>query len=106
MVGLTSFFIASLAAMTSAAPILNPIQIMEAVGPEAGKVIQKCASPGMLALAYDDGPYQYTQKLVDTLTQGGAKGTFFVTGTLYGMAPAHGLLYRAIYMPHSDHASY
>ena len=38
----------------------------------------------MLALAYDDGPYQYTQKLVDTLTAGGARGTFFVTGTLYG----------------------
>lgn len=48
------------------------------------KVITKCNAPGQLALAYDDGPYQYTQKLVDTLNAGGAKGTFFVTGTLYG----------------------
>ena len=82
--GFKSLLVASLAVASSAIPILNPIQMMEAVGPEAGKVIQKCASPGMLALAYDDGPYQYTQKLVDTLTAGGAKGTFFVTGTLYG----------------------
>jgi hypothetical protein len=44
------------------------------------QVITKCSAPGQLALAYDDGPYQYTQKLVDTLTAGGAKGTFFVTG--------------------------
>jgi peptidoglycan/xylan/chitin deacetylase (PgdA/CDA1 family) len=44
------------------------------------QVITKCNAPGQLALAYDDGPYQYTQKLVDTLTAGGARGTFFVTG--------------------------
>jgi peptidoglycan/xylan/chitin deacetylase (PgdA/CDA1 family) len=46
------------------------------------QVITKCNAPGQLALAYDDGPYQYTQKLVDTLTAGGAKGTFFVTGQI------------------------
>lgn len=48
------------------------------------QVITQCSAPGQIALAYDDGPYQYTQKLVDTLNAGGAKGTFFVTGTLYG----------------------
>ena len=53
----------------------------------AGVVITKCSSPGQLALAYDDGPYQYTQKLSDILKNGGAKGTFFVTGTLYGKDP-------------------
>jgi peptidoglycan/xylan/chitin deacetylase (PgdA/CDA1 family) len=50
-------------------------------------VITKCSAPGQLALAYDDGPYQYTQKLSDILKNGGAKGTFFVTGTLYGKNP-------------------
>lgn len=49
-----------------------------------GIVYTKCAKPGVLALAFDDGPYQYTQKLVDTLNAAGAKGTFFMTGTLYG----------------------
>ncbi|KAF2865248.1 chitin deacetylase-like protein [Massariosphaeria phaeospora] len=82
--GLTTFFVASLAAVAIAKPIASPLQKLKAAGPEAGIVIQKCSSPGMLALAYDDGPYQYTQKLVDTLNAGKAEATFFVTGTLYG----------------------
>ncbi|KAF2708737.1 carbohydrate esterase family 4 protein [Pleomassaria siparia CBS 279.74] len=80
----TFSLVASLCAAAGAKPILTPIQMIEAAGPAAGVVITKCSAPGQLALAYDDGPYQYTQKLVDTLTSGGAKGTFFVTGTLYG----------------------
>lgn len=81
----TSMLAASLLAVgTSAKPIPSPLDMYTAAGPPAGQVITKCSSPGYLALAYDDGPYQYTQKLVDTLTAGGAKGTFFVTGTLYG----------------------
>ena len=83
----TVSLIASLWVVAGAKPILTPIQMIEAAGPAAGVVITKCANPGQLALAYDDGPYQYTQKLVDTLTAGGAKGTFFVTGTLYGQHP-------------------
>ncbi|KAJ4304594.1 hypothetical protein N0V90_000120 [Kalmusia sp. IMI 367209] len=82
--GLKALLVTSLAAATSAVPILNPIQMMTAAGPPAGQVITKCSSPGQIALAYDDGPYQYTQKLADILSNGGAKGTFFVTGTLYG----------------------
>ena len=83
--GFTSLLIASLAIATSAKPILNPLQAIEAAGPPAGQVITKCNAPGQIALAYDDGPYQYTQQLADILSKGGAKGTFFVTGTLYGM---------------------
>lgn len=52
--------------------------------PDPGVVIRQCVSPGMLALAYDDGPYQYTSQLVDILDAAGAKATFFFTGTLYG----------------------
>jgi hypothetical protein len=85
-------FIVSLCAVASAKPIPDPISMITAAGPAAGVVITKCSAPGQLALAYDDGPYQYTQKLVDTLTAGGAKGTFFVTGTLYGQPSARGIL--------------
>ncbi|KAF3011938.1 hypothetical protein E8E14_010883 [Neopestalotiopsis sp. 37M] len=49
-----------------------------------GTVITKCSKPGVLALAFDDGPYTYTSALVDKLDAAGAKGTFFFTGTLYG----------------------
>jgi hypothetical protein len=82
--GFTALLVTALAAATSAVPLVNPIQAIQAAGPAAGQVITKCSSPGQIALAYDDGPYQYTQKLADILSNGGAKGTFFVTGTLYG----------------------
>ena len=66
-----------------ARPVESPVDLIRRA-PSPGVVITKCASPGMLALAYDDGPGQYTSQLVDILNQGGAKATFFWTGTLYG----------------------
>lgn len=72
-----------LASGAVALPVMSPLEYLKrAVNP--GVVIQRCTNPGMLALAYDDGPYQYTSQLVDILDRGGAKGTFFWTGTLYG----------------------
>jgi len=73
----------ALAASVAAFPVESPIQMMKRA-PSPGIVITKCSKPNTLALAYDDGPYQYTSQLVDILDKGGAKGTFFWTGTLYG----------------------
>lgn len=87
--GLKSLIVATIAAVAIAGPIPDPLNMMKRAGPAAGQVITKCAAPGQIALAYDDGPSQYTQKLVDTLTAGGAKGTFFVTGSLYGTHSIH-----------------
>ncbi|KAK3299430.1 carbohydrate esterase family 4 protein [Chaetomium fimeti] len=72
-----------LASGAVAAPAPNPLELMKRA-PSPGVVIQKCSNPGMLALAYDDGPYQYTSQLVDILDAADAKATFFWTGTLYG----------------------
>ena len=72
-----------LAATSAALPVENPIEVMRRA-PSPGVVITKCSKPNTLALAYDDGPYTYTQQLVDTLDKAGVKGTFFWTGTLYG----------------------
>ena len=69
------------AACVSARAVPNPIEIMKRTH-TVGTVITKCSKPGVLALAYDDGPYQYTSSLIDTLDAAGAKGTFFFTGTL------------------------
>ncbi|KAK3936914.1 carbohydrate esterase family 4 protein [Diplogelasinospora grovesii] len=72
-----------LALAASALPVESPIGVFKrSVAP--GTIIIKCAKPGVLALAFDDGPYTYTQTLVDKLNAAGAKGTFFFTGTLYG----------------------
>lgn len=79
-----TFITAALFATSAlAAPAPDPVQLMSRA-PQPGVVIRQCAQPGMLALAYDDGPGQYTSRLVDILDAAGAKATFFMTGTLYG----------------------
>ena len=72
---------AGFAAVATAVHDAHPIELFRRQG---GQVITQCSKPGILALAYDDGPYQYTSDLVDILDAAGAKGTFFWTGTLYG----------------------
>ncbi|KAK7745702.1 hypothetical protein SLS62_009668 [Diatrype stigma] len=73
----------SYALCASAVAVPSPVDLIRR-DHSLGTVITKCAKPNTLALAFDDGPYQYTQKLVDTLDAAGAKATFFFTGTLYG----------------------
>lgn len=80
----TTAILTSVIALASANPVPSPLEAFKRAGPAAGQVITQCSSSGYLALAFDDGPYQYTQTLVNTLNAAGAKGTFFVTGTLYG----------------------
>ncbi|KAI1344465.1 carbohydrate esterase family 4 protein [Xylariaceae sp. FL0016] len=81
---LTTLLTLALSATTATArAVPSPVEVFKRAH-SAGTVITKCAKSGVLALAYDDGPYQYTSSLVDTLDAGGAKGTFFFTGTLYG----------------------
>ncbi|PGH05511.1 hypothetical protein AJ80_08332 [Polytolypa hystricis UAMH7299] len=70
---ITSLF----AALASAASIPRELQ------PRQGGVITQCTQPGVVALTFDDGPYQYEPSLLQKLEAAGAKATFFVTGTLY-----------------------
>lgn len=46
--------------------------------------IYQCTVPGEIALTYDDGPWVYTDAMVDVLNSNGAKATFFVTGVNNG----------------------
>ncbi|KAI0907257.1 carbohydrate esterase family 4 protein [Ustulina deusta] len=73
----------ALVAGVSARAVPSPVDVMKRTH-VAGSVITRCSKSGVLALAYDDGPYQYTSSLVDTLNAAGVKGTFFFSGTLYG----------------------
>ncbi|KAK4242565.1 hypothetical protein C8A03DRAFT_40064 [Achaetomium macrosporum] len=58
--------------------------------PKLGKVlyggagIYDCVNPGDIALTFDDGPYIYTNDLLDILKSYGAKATFFITGNNLG----------------------
>ncbi|KAK0469444.1 carbohydrate esterase family 4 protein [Desarmillaria tabescens] len=51
---------------------------------QSGGVITSCTVPKTAALTFDDGPYIYSQQIVDTLDAKRAKGTFFVNGNNYG----------------------
>lgn len=81
---LSASLVALLVSASAAAyPVESPIEVMRRAA-DPGVVYTKCNRPGVLALAYDDGPYEFTSELVDILDEAGAKGTFFWTGTLYG----------------------
>lgn len=45
-----------------------------------GQVITSCETPGTIALTFDDGPWRYTNDLLDLLEREGARATFFVCG--------------------------
>ncbi|SJL14051.1 related to deacetylase [Armillaria ostoyae] len=51
---------------------------------QTGGVITSCTVPNTAALTFDDGPYIYSQNIVDILDAKGVKGTFFVNGNNYG----------------------
>ncbi|KAG7451447.1 carbohydrate esterase family 4 protein [Guyanagaster necrorhizus] len=50
----------------------------------SAKVITSCSVPNTAALTFDDGPWKYSEQIVDTLDARGIKATFFVNGDNYG----------------------
>lgn len=42
--------------------------------------ITACTTPGTMALTFDDGPYHWTNELLDLLSRNGVPVTFFITG--------------------------
>ncbi|RKU48026.1 hypothetical protein DL546_007354 [Coniochaeta pulveracea] len=49
-----------------------------------GNGIYDCVNPGEIAITFDDGPYLYTNDLLDKFKSYGAKATFFITGNNIG----------------------
>ena len=44
-----------------------------------GTRINSCSKANVIALTFDDGPFSYTQALLDLLDQYNAKATFFIS---------------------------
>ncbi|KAL6804938.1 carbohydrate esterase family 4 protein [Trichoderma sp. SZMC 28013] len=44
------------------------------------ETITQCDSPGLVALTFDDGPFEYTNQLLDLLDEYKVKATFFIAG--------------------------
>ena len=45
-----------------------------------GVIIEHCTVPGVVALTFDDGPFIYTNHILDLLDEYCAKATFFING--------------------------
>ncbi|KAI2609155.1 carbohydrate esterase family 4 protein [Hypoxylon sp. NC1633] len=43
-------------------------------------IIRTCANPGQVALTFDDGPWVWTERIMDELEKYRSRGTFFITG--------------------------
>ncbi|KAK7431303.1 hypothetical protein QQZ08_002074 [Neonectria magnoliae] len=51
---------------------------------QLGSIITECTESGVVALAFDDGPYSYTSDILDVLEEYDIAATFFVTGNNLG----------------------
>ena len=72
----------SLKAQPAAADGARPASVsaQSASAVPVGQVITSCTVPGTIAITFDDGPYIYTQQILDTLKSNGVTATFFVNG--------------------------
>ncbi|KAM5353907.1 hypothetical protein ACJ41O_000557 [Fusarium nematophilum] len=46
--------------------------------------ITNCSEPGTVALTFDDGPYKFTDHILDVLEENNVKATFFIVGNNLG----------------------
>lgn len=80
--------------MDAPRPLIGPITYTDD--------IYNCVNTGVVALTYDDGPYNYTSDLLDLLKSYGFQATFFMTGNNNGKgeiditAPYPSLIQRMI----------
>ncbi|KAH6670338.1 hypothetical protein F5X68DRAFT_141922 [Plectosphaerella plurivora] len=49
-----------------------------------GEIITQCVEPGLIALTFDDGPFNYTSQILDILDEYEVKATFFIAGNNKG----------------------
>ncbi|RFN49863.1 chitin deacetylase [Fusarium flagelliforme] len=73
-----SLLFVALSGMQLASALSSPSNI------PVGTVIQSCTQPDTIALTFDDGPFAYTENLLDQLLSAGMKATFFVNGKNWG----------------------
>ena len=69
------YVITALAAVAAASPVAN-IQPRQT----PGQVYFGCSVPNTVALTFDDGPFMYTDGVLDALAGAGMKATFFLNG--------------------------
>lgn len=81
MAPLSAIVVSLLSAFAYASPLETISKRQSAV--PYGTIITSCTVPGTFALTFDDGPYIYTDELLDLLASNGVKATFFINGQNY-----------------------
>src|SRR5438309_1020436 len=75
----------SLLELAAALPVMNLGRSVEKRQSSVpyGVIINSCTVPGTVSLTFDDGPYIYTNEVLDMLDAAGMEATFFVCGQNY-----------------------
>lgn len=73
--------------LTLSFPVVQPTPTSGAV--PVGQVITSCTVPGTVALTFDDGPFDYTNKAMNLLKAAGFHATFFLNGDNYVCSHYH-----------------
>lgn len=60
--------------------VANPFALAESSSVPLGTIITSCTVPGTVALTFDDGPYIYTNQVLDLLRNNNIHATFFLNG--------------------------
>ncbi|KAH9203657.1 polysaccharide deacetylase [Leptodontidium sp. 2 PMI_412] len=58
----------------------SPQPLTKRAAPPFGQVINSCTVPGVLAPAFDDGPWIYTDAILDKMAAANFKATWFING--------------------------
>ncbi|KAH8675050.1 polysaccharide deacetylase family protein [Ilyonectria robusta] len=74
----TRYLLSALIAGAAASPVVDSHQRRQAI--PVGSTIFSCTTENTIALTFDDGPFAYTNQLLDTLAEAGIKATFFING--------------------------
>jgi peptidoglycan/xylan/chitin deacetylase (PgdA/CDA1 family) len=89
------FLVIALLAAVSSASIPQKRQL--------ARIISSCTTRKTVALTFDDGPYIYNEKVVDTLDAAGAIGTFFFNGNNYECIYSEASVARVLYTVQHGH---
>jgi peptidoglycan/xylan/chitin deacetylase (PgdA/CDA1 family) len=69
---------------TVATALLAAVPAVTAATPPFGLQIFKCTVPGVIAPAFDDGPWMYTESILDRMQAAGITATWFLNGANKG----------------------
>ncbi len=84
----------TIAAQESTITALRPKEKVKGVASYPDIDVTGLRDKKLVALTFDDGPSQYTGKLLDALKKHNAKATFFVVGSRLGSSSSNALLKR------------